>query len=269
MNYPKIIYGTAWKKDMTSSLVVMAVLQGFRAIDTGMLEDLVGEALQILKTEHGVVRESLFLQTKYTPIDSQDRLRPIPYSVDAPITGQIQQSFEKSLANLRTTYLDSYILHSPFRRMDDTLEAWRVLVSLQDQGKVHAIGISNCYDVRILRALETVRRVQVVQNRWFEGNGWDQEVYQYCMKYNVPYQSFWTLTGSPSLLAHPSVVTLANSLGCSREQAVYRYAQSIGITPLCGTQNEEHMHQDVRIADIPIDDNARTHIESITKFIRG
>lgn len=31
---PRIIYGTAWKKDATTDLVVKAVLGGFRAIDT-------------------------------------------------------------------------------------------------------------------------------------------------------------------------------------------------------------------------------------------
>jgi hypothetical protein len=31
---PRIIYGTAWKKEATTDLVVKAVLNGFRAIDT-------------------------------------------------------------------------------------------------------------------------------------------------------------------------------------------------------------------------------------------
>ena len=35
MTTARMIYGTAWKKDRTAQLVVAAVLQGFRAIDTG------------------------------------------------------------------------------------------------------------------------------------------------------------------------------------------------------------------------------------------
>lgn len=34
MAYPKIIYGTAWKESKTTDLVVAAIQQGFRAIDT-------------------------------------------------------------------------------------------------------------------------------------------------------------------------------------------------------------------------------------------
>jgi diketogulonate reductase-like aldo/keto reductase len=32
---PYIVYGTAWKKERTKSLVVQAITAGFRAIDTG------------------------------------------------------------------------------------------------------------------------------------------------------------------------------------------------------------------------------------------
>ncbi|TFY82178.1 hypothetical protein EWM64_g1839 [Hericium alpestre] len=35
MSAARIIYGTAWKKERTAALVVSAVLNGFRAIDTG------------------------------------------------------------------------------------------------------------------------------------------------------------------------------------------------------------------------------------------
>ena len=31
---PKMLYGTAWKKERTTDLVVQAVLNGFKGIDT-------------------------------------------------------------------------------------------------------------------------------------------------------------------------------------------------------------------------------------------
>ena len=63
-------------------------------------------------------------------------------------------------------------------------------MQLQDEGKVKYIGVSNTYDVRVLEALETEggRRVQVVQNRWYEGNGWDKEVLAWCKRFGVQYQ---------------------------------------------------------------------------------
>ena len=55
---------------------------------------------------------------------------------------------------------------------------------------MRAIGVSNTYDVRVLERLarETGRPVQVVQNRWFEGNAWDREVCRYCRENGIQYQ---------------------------------------------------------------------------------
>lgn len=100
----------------------------------------------------------------------------------------MEASFQNSLSNLHTTYLDSYILHSPLKTIEHTLEAWRVLMALQDEGKVRMIGVSNTYDVDILHALGRERKVQVVQNRWYEGNEWDKHVLSYCREHDIQYQ---------------------------------------------------------------------------------
>jgi diketogulonate reductase-like aldo/keto reductase len=112
--FPKIIYGTAWKKDATTRLVHEAVQIGFRAIDTAnqpkhYQEALVGEALLALSSE-GISRDQLFLQTKFTPADGQDR--GIPYDPRADLASQVRQSFASSLRHLHVEYLDSYLLFS-------------------------------------------------------------------------------------------------------------------------------------------------------------
>ena len=79
-------------------------------------------------------------------------------------------------------------MHSPLPSLEQTLEAWQALAQLQDEGKVRLIGVSNTYDVKILAALDRVRKVQVVQNRWYEGNNWDQKVFNYCKENEIMYQ---------------------------------------------------------------------------------
>jgi diketogulonate reductase-like aldo/keto reductase len=125
---------------------------------------------------------------RYTPIGGQDRKKPLPYNPADSIKDQIQASFSTSLANLRTQYVDSYVLHSPLPTIEECVEAWQTLMSLQDAGKVRLIGISNVYQVDILEALSKQRKVQVVQNRWYQGNGWDREVLNYCQTNNIMYQ---------------------------------------------------------------------------------
>ena len=94
------------------------------------------------------------------------------------------------MRQLRTTYLDSYILHSALETYAKTLEAWRVLAGFQDEGRVRVIGLSNTYDPTLLARLgeDTGRAVQVVQNRWYERNGWDREVVEWCRANGAQYQ---------------------------------------------------------------------------------
>ena len=80
---PYLIYGTAWKKDQTKSLVSQAVHAGFRFIDTACQpkhynEQGVGQGWVQAAKELGLSREDFFLQTKFTPISGQDKNR-IPY----------------------------------------------------------------------------------------------------------------------------------------------------------------------------------------------
>jgi len=254
---PKIMYGTAWKKEPTADLVVAAVLQGFRGIDTACQpkhyrEDLIGEALHTLQEKVGIKREDLFIQTKYTPIGGQDQSQPLPYDPKSSVTDQVRASFARSQTNLGTSFIDSLLLHSPLRTPAATLEAWQVLHELQRDGKVGLIGISNCYDVETLVMLGDKAPVNVVQNRWYEGNDWDKDVVEYCISNKIHYQSFWTLTGSPSLLRNPTLHELARKYECTPAQAVYAIAQSFGIVPLAGSKQEHHMLEGVRTRDIHI-----------------
>ncbi|EJT98294.1 Aldo/keto reductase [Dacryopinax primogenitus] len=246
------------KKERTTELIVQAVLQGFRGIDTACQpkhyrEELVGEALRILQESHGIKREELFIQTKYTPIGGQDQSQPLPYDPTTPIGEQVRTSFALSQKNLGTGFIDSLLLHSPLDSPEATLEAWQALRQLQQEGKVGLIGISNCYRIRALLALEREAQVNVVQNRWFEGNGWDKDVLDYCNENDIKYQSFWTLTGSPSLLRHPLLQDIALKHQCTPAQAVYAIAQSFGVVPLAGSTSEKHMLDGVRARDLPIE----------------
>ena len=74
-------------------------------------------------------------------------------------------------------------------------------------------------------------------------------------------RSFWTLTGSPTLLIHPTLKNIAAEKSCTAAQALYKLAQLHGITPLSGTTNETHMTEDVAVDKIDLsaeDDRIRT-----------
>ncbi|KAG5461126.1 MAG: NADP-dependent oxidoreductase domain-containing protein [Olpidium bornovanus] len=261
---PAMIYGTAWKGQATSALVVEAVRAGFRGIDPACQpkhyqEHLVGDALEALSrgdTPAGagaVPRDSLYLQTKFTSLDGQDPSKPLPYDPEAPVDAQVHQSVAKSLSNLKTSYLDAVLLHSPLRTHALTMQAWRALELEVDRGRVLRVGLSNCYDLRELRELHAAARVKpaVLQNRFYPDTGWDREVRAFCRCNGITYQSFWTLTGNRAALASHELRRVAARTGLTPEGVWFKFVQMLGIVPLNGTTSRTHMKEDLELESAP------------------
>jgi diketogulonate reductase-like aldo/keto reductase len=266
---PTFIYGTAWKKDATSSLVKSAVHAGFRAIDTANQprhynEPQVGEALDAL-TASGVSRESLFLQTKFTPIDGHDHR--VPYNPELDVKDQVHQSFESSLLHLNTDYVDSYLLHGPYSQPGLGSEDWEVWAALEDihqSGRARMIGISNVNHLQLLELIERARvKPMAVQNRCFASRGWDRAVRSICNDLKIMYQGFSLLTANPKAVRHPEVTSIARRLGVHSEQVIFRFAMQAGMTPLTGTTSEQHMIEDLKVDNIELTADEVERIESI------
>jgi diketogulonate reductase-like aldo/keto reductase len=257
---PPLIYGTAWKKERTADLVERAVVYGFLGIDTACQpkhyhEMGVGQALESLK-RRGVTRESLFLQTKFTPLSGQDPLR-IPYNPAASITEQVHQSCTVSLGNLGTDYLDALLLHSPLPTHNQTMEAWGALEQLHQQGIIRRLGISNCYELDALKRIfdEALIKPAIVQNRFYDATGYDREIRNWCGENQIRYQSFWTLTANPQIIGHSLVRKMASDKAVTPEQLFFRFLTQKHVIPLIGACSERHMQEDLAIFAFALTDD--------------
>jgi diketogulonate reductase-like aldo/keto reductase len=260
---PRILYGTAWKKSDTESLVRTAIRLGFRGIDTACQpkhyhEPAVGAGVAAcLRGEPGrngnLARGDLYLQTKFTPLSGQDPAR-IPYDCEAPLPDQVRQSFAVSLRNLQTDYLDGLLLHSPLPSPPQTLEVWQAMESLVDVRGVRQLGISNCYRLEQLAALWDSARIKpaVVQNSFHADTGYDREIRAFCRQHRLIYQSFWTLTANALILAHQTVTSLASKHRRTPAQILFRYLTQIEVVPLTGTRTETHMREDLEIFEFEL-----------------
>jgi diketogulonate reductase-like aldo/keto reductase len=257
LNKVDILYGTAWKQDDTERLVKRAIEAGFRGIDTACQpkhynEAGVGAGIAAALSPR-LQRTQLYLQTKFTPLSGQEP-QTVPYDAGASLPEQVAQSSALSLQNLRTDYLDCLLLHSPLSEPQETFEVWRAMEQLVDRGIVRQLGISNCARLEQLQAVCEVARVQpaVLQNRFHAENGYDQQLREFCRARQIVYQSFWTLTANPQLLAHATVRTLARHHGRTPPQILFRYLTQLGIVPLTGTRSAQHMRQDLAIFDFEL-----------------
>lgn len=265
---PKLIYGTAWKKERTTDLVVKAIKLGFRGIDTACQpkhynEPLVGEALKVLEKD-GINRDSIFLQTKFTPVRGQDP-NNIPYDKNAPLETQVAQSFKVSQKNLNTNYVDSLVLHSPMDSHNSNMIVWNALEKIYQSGGTKQIGISNCYDLKVLKAIYDNAKVKpsVVQNRFYKDSGYDKELRKWCANNGIIYQSFWTLTANPDILASKEIKDLSKKFNKTTAQILFRYLTQNNVAPLTGTCSDNHMKEDLNIFDFEL---SNQEIEVINKL---
>ena len=269
LNNPTFIYGTAWKEGATADLVQTAFKAGFKAIDTANQpkhynEPLVGEALSNLINQ-GTARNQIFLQTKFTLPGGQDHR--IPYDINADLRTQIHQSFESSLKNLRSDYLDSYLFHGPHTGGSLIVEDWEVWRSLEEiyrSGKTKMIGVSNVNEEQLKLLVEKAKiKPMVVQNRCFANQDWDRNIREICRAHKIMYQGFSLLTANPFVLQNQKLVEIAKGLQRTPIQVIFRFSTRIGILPLTGTTQIKHMKEDLQIFDFEINQDELETIETL------
>lgn len=267
---PDLIYGTAWKEARTAALTELALRSGFRGVDTAnqrrhYVEAAVGEALAAAYRAGILARADVFVQTKFTYQRGQDHR--LPYDPSAPLSAQVAQSMASSLDHLGTDYVDGYLLHGPasgYGWTDDDAETWAAIVRERDAGRARLVGVSNV-SARHLLELEAsgAERPAVVQNRCFARLGWDRAVRAFCAERGIVYQAFSLLTANPEVLQHPLVARVATREKVTPAQVVFRFARAVGMLPLTGTTDPEHMRQDLASGAVALSAAEVRAIESL------
>ncbi len=267
---PDFLYGTAWKEERTASLVELALRAGFRGIDTAnqrrhYFEAAVGEGLAAAYRSGVVTRAQLFLQTKFTYRPGQDDR--LPYDPMAKLSVQVAQSMASSLEHLGTDWVDSFVLHGPssgYGWADTDTEVWNAMKKERDDGRTRLLGVSNV-SIEHLEQMEAlgVELPAFVQNRCYARLGWDRDIRLFCLERKIVYQGFSLLTANVEVLRHPLVLDVARRTGGNPAQVVFAFARAIGMLPLTGTSDTEHMKQDLASGGLELSGDAVRQIESL------
>lgn len=267
---PDFLYGTAWKEERTATLTELALRMGFRGIDTAnqrrhYFEAGVGQGLAAAYQAGVVARADLFLQTKFTYQRGQDHR--LPYDPAASLSVQVAQSIANSLEHLGTDYVDSYVLHGPDSGYDWTeadTEVWEAMRKERDAGRARLLGVSNVTLEHLEQMVATHTEAPAfVQNRSFAQLGWDRDVRWYCRERDITYQGFSLLTANVEVLRSPLVTDLAADAKATPAQVVFAFARAVGMLPLTGTSNAEHMKQDLASRALALPPDAVRALESL------
>jgi 2,5-diketo-D-gluconate reductase A len=108
--------------------VLAAIDIGYRHFDTAVMygnEWMIGEAIE----QSSVPREQLYVTSKLLTKDHRREAA--------------RASVEKSLASLKSSWVDLYLIHWPAPGLDTYVDAWRALIELRNEGLIRSIGTSN------------------------------------------------------------------------------------------------------------------------------
>jgi len=251
-------------------LTELALRMGFRGIDTAnqrrhYFEAGVGQGLASAYRAGVVTRADLFLQTKFTYQPGLDHR--LPYDPAASLSVQVAQSMASSLEHLGTDHVDSYVLHGPASGdgwTDDDREVWEAMRKQRDAGRTRLLGVSNVS----LRHLEQMAAAHpeapaFVQNRCYARFGWDRDVRMFCRERKIIYQGFSLLTANAEVFRHPLIRGIAKRANATLAQVVFSFARAVGMLPLTGTSNAEHMKQDLATAEFALSMDEVQTMESV------
>jgi diketogulonate reductase-like aldo/keto reductase len=89
------------------------------------------------------------------------------------------------------------------------------------------------------------------------------EVREICRAQGIIYQGFSLLTANRQVLAEADVQAMARQLGTGPAQVIFRFAMQVGMLPLTGTTNEQHMKEDLAVEKFSLSEAEVDRIETI------
>ncbi len=240
-----------------------ALEAGFRHFDCAERygnEREVGEALEAGLDAGEVTREGLFITTKLWNTNHRPE--------------RVMPAFEASLVRLGLTYLDLYLIHTPFAfqpgdnqdprdqngnvlydQSVTLLDTWRAMESLVDCGRCGAIGLSDITLEKLLSIYESARIkpavVQVESHPYLP----ETELLEFCKEKGIVFLAFAPLGhgARPGPIEDPVITAIAARVGKTPAQVLLAWAAQRGTALLTTPKTAERARENFDVSALPED----------------
>jgi len=124
--------------------------------------------------------------------------------------------------------------------------------SEQAAGRARVLGVSNMSLRHLQQMINRGLRPAFVQNRCYARLGWDFHIRQFCREHGIVYQGFSLLTANMEVLDSELLTQVAKRIQATPAQVIFAFARQVGMLPLTGTSNEQHMKADLASKEIDL-----------------
>jgi diketogulonate reductase-like aldo/keto reductase len=210
------------------------------------------------------VQTQFVSQEQHKPV-----LPPYPYYEGSNADEACQLSLLRSLENLKTSYVDAFLVNAPNITVAPMLSLLNILLLVKKRGLARFTGLSNVATVEILEHLHKAvpEAIQIVQNPLH--SSWDPEykVHRYCRKNGIQYNTFHTLTVSDRIVDHDIMRSIASSNGVTPKVAFLQYCVQSDIVPLVGARRALHLQADFPIATGETQPLSRDQMRAVSRLM--
>lgn len=215
-------------------------------------------------------------------------------------TDEVAKVFQKSLDNLNISYVDLFLMHTPFAfqriskttnstptDIEDTnlfpsdsnnkrllldidyLDTWKAMEDLIETGKVRSLGVSNFNRQQLDRLVSSARIKPVVNQVECHPNLNQHKLIEFSNARNVTTVAFSPL-GRPSnadgrniAINHPKVLEIAQKHNKNPGQIVLRFSYQNGGVIIPKSTNKERLRGNIDIFDFNLDADDMANLNSL------
>ena len=243
---PMIGFGTWQLRGRAGRQAVLTALQaGYRHIDTATMYGNEGEVGHAL-ADSGLDRDAVFLTTKL-PSSRADRERA---------------TMAASLRALGTDHVDLWLVHwpPPGRKL---CHVWQEFLTLRDQGRTRAVGVSNYSLAQIDRLAEVTGEAPAVNQIPWSPARHDPDLLAAHAERGVAVEGYSPLKGTN--LADPVLVDVAEAHGVTPAQVVLRWHLEHGITVIPKSSHPDRIAANIDVLRFTLTPDQVATIDALSR----